>query len=214
MNKDNTHVLSDGKFRWLIFSIVVVAVFEFLSLAGQHLPSTIALPFFAAIILAIGYRTLWNGLKALAKLNFRSINLLMVIAVVGAFYLGQHEEAAVVIVLFTLGERLEEFGIATSKSALQALVDRTPKKATVKGENGVNQEVPVEKIEVGDTLIIKPSDMIALDAEVVLGSSSIDESTITGEPLPRDKHPGDLNRIANRNRPRVAVRARLQFLVS
>lgn len=183
----------DAKFRWLTFSVAVVAIFEFLSLAGWHMPTGLAVPFFAALILAIGYRTIWHGLKALAKLNFRSINLLMVIAVAGAFYLGQYEEAAVVIVLFTLGERLEAFGIQTSKSALQALVERTPKTAKIKGKAvGEEIEVPVEEIGVGDTLIIKPSDMIALDAEVVAGSSSVDESTITGEPLPKDKHAGDL----------------------
>jgi Zn2+/Cd2+-exporting ATPase len=181
---------ADAKFRWLIFSVAVVAVFEFLSLSGWHLPPRVGAPFFAALILAVGWRTLLGGLKALVKLNFRSINLLMVIAVVGAFYLGQYEEAAVVIVLFALGERLEEFGIQTSKSALQALVDRTPKTATVKAEGGT-KEIPVVEVAVGDVLIIKPSDMIALDAEVTSGSSSVDESTITGEPLPKDKHAGD-----------------------
>ena len=185
-------LLRDTKFRWLIFSIIVVAIFEFLSLVGWHLPVNVAVPFFAFVIIAIGYRTLWHGLKALLKLNFRSINLLMLIAVVGAFYLRQFEEAAVVIVLFTLGERLEAFGIATSKSALQALVDRTPKTATIKTSEGMNRELPVDEIQVGDTLIIKPSDMISLDGEVTSGSSSVDESTITGEPLPKDKHEGDL----------------------
>lgn len=182
---------SDAKFRWLILSLIIVAVFEFLSLSGWHLPPLAGAPFFAAIIIAVGHRTIRNGLKALSKLNFKSINLLMVIAVAGAFYLGQYEEAAVVIVLFTLGERLEEFGIQTSKSALQALVDRTPKTATVKGAGG-NKEVPLAEIAIGDILIIKPSDMVAMDAEVVSGSSSVDESTITGEPLPRDKHAGDM----------------------
>jgi Cd2+/Zn2+-exporting ATPase len=181
----------DRKFLWLIFSVAIVAVFEILSLLGWHLPPLVAALFFAAIILAIGWKTLWHGLQALAKLNFRSINLLMLIAVAGAFYLGQYEEAAVVIVLFALGERLEEYGIETSKSALQALVDRTPKTALVK-QNGLEQELKLDAIKVGDILIIKPSDMIALDAEVLSGSSSVDESTITGEPLPRDKHAGDL----------------------
>lgn len=182
-------LLRDAKFRWLIFSIVVVGVFEFFSLAGWHLRPSIAIPFFGALIIAIGRRTLLGGLRALAKLNFRSINLLLLIATVGAFYLGQYEEAAVVIVLFTLGERLEQFGIQTSRSALQALVDRTPKLASVKVPNGT-EERQVSQIAVGDILVIKPSDMIALDAEVVAGSSSVDESTITGEPLPKDKHPG------------------------
>jgi Cd2+/Zn2+-exporting ATPase len=181
----------DVKFRWLVFSIVVVGVFEFLSLAGWHLPSAIDGPFFAALVIAIGHRTLWRGLSALARLDFRSINLLLLIATAGAFYLGEYEEAAVVIVLFNLGERLEEFGIETSKSALQALVDRAPKTATVRADGTVTREVPISQIGVGDTLVIKPSDMIALDAEVVTGASSVDESTITGEPLPKDKHAGD-----------------------
>jgi Cd2+/Zn2+-exporting ATPase len=180
----------DRKFLWLLGSVAVVAVFEFLSLTGRQLPRNVAAPFFALIILAVGWRTIWHGLKALGKLNFRSINLLMVIAMVGAFYLGEYEEAAVVIVLFSLGERLEAFGIQSSKSALQALVDRTPKTGLVKSENG-ELETKLEDIKIGDVLIIKPSDMIPLDAEVSSGASSVDESTITGEPLPRDKHAGD-----------------------
>jgi len=183
----------DRKFLWLIASVALVAVFEFLSLLGENykLRRDIALPFFAVIILAVGWQTLWSGLKALSKFNFRSINLLMTIAVVGAFYLGEYEEAAVVIVLFSLGERLESFGIQSSKSALQALVDRTPKTAKIKSEHGQEKELPLEEIKVGDVLVIKPSDMIALDATVILGASSVDESTITGEPLPKDKHAGD-----------------------
>lgn len=178
---------SDKKFRWLVLSVAVAGGFEFLSLAGIHMRAAVAAPLFAAIIIAIGYRTLLGGLKALLGLNFRSINLLMVIAVAGAFYLGQYEEATVVIVLFTLGERLEQFGIQTSKSALQGLVERTPKTAVVQNKG----EVPVEQVMVGDVLVVKPSDMIAIDGEIVSGSSSVDESTITGEPLPKDKHPGD-----------------------
>ena len=121
-------------------SVALVGVFEFLSLAnidvfaylvGERYSRPVAAVFFAAIILAIGWRTLWSGLQALSKVNFKSINLLMTIAVVGAFYLGEYPEAAVVVVLFTLGETLEKFGIATSKSALQALVDRAPKTSSI-----------------------------------------------------------------------------------
>lgn len=190
----------DTKFRWMIFSVTIVAVFEFLSLADiyvfryivpERYSRWLAAGFFAAIIIAIGWRTLFSGLQALAKINFKSINLLMTIAIIGAFYLGEYEEAAVVVVLFTLGETLEKFGIASSKSALQALVDRTPKMAAIKNTAGQITEIAVEEINVGDILVLKPSDMISLDAEVVSGSSSVDESTITGEPLPKDKHEGD-----------------------
>lgn len=190
----------DAKFRWMIFSVVIVAVFEFLSLAkidvftfalGGKFARPAAIIFFAAIILVIGWRTLWSGLKALSKLNFKSINLLMTIAVAGAFYLGEYPEAAVVVVLFTLGETLEKFGIATSKSALQALVDRAPKTAAIRRAGGEIDSVPLSEVKIGDILVLKPSDMVAMDAEVVSGASSVDESTITGEPLPKDKHTGD-----------------------
>ena len=204
--KQKISLWQDAKFRWMIASVAIVAVFEFLSLAHidvfnlalslrpgwQQYSRFVAAAFFASIILAIGWKTLWNGLKALTKVNFKSINLLMTIAVVGAFYLGEYPEAAVVVVLFTLGETLEKFGIATSKSALQALVDRAPKMASIKDADGQVSEVPLAEINTGDILILKPSDMIPMDAEVVVGSSSVDESTITGEPLPKDKHAGDL----------------------
>ena len=199
MTPKKNSLWSDYKFRWLIFSVLVVAVFEFLSLAGWHLSPGIAVPFFAFVILLIGHRTLFGGLRALLKLNFRSINLLLLIASIGAFYLGEYEEAAVVIVLFTLGERLEQFGIQTSRSALQALVDRTPKTAAVKDAQGVTKEVPVSEIVIGDLLVIKPSDMIAVDAEVVSGSSSVDESTITGEPRAYRGNQGSFGAIVPRN---------------
>lgn len=178
----------DRKFRWLVLSVAVVTLFEALSLGGRKLPDFIAFPFFAAVVLAVGWRTILHGLQALRALNLRSIKLLMVIAVGGAFYLGEYEEAAVVIVLFTLGERFEDFGIAQSKSALRALVERTPKTATIKGRDG---ETPITDIAIDDVVVVKPSEMIALDGVVVAGSSSVDESTITGEPLPKDKNEGD-----------------------
>ncbi len=181
---------SDRKFQWLVVSVAVVAVFEVVALLGWHLPPLIAFPFFAAIILAIGWRVILKGLQALSRLNFQSINLLMLIAVVGAFYLGQYEEAAVVIVLFALGERLETYGIETSKSSLQSLIERTPKTATVKREEDTF-ELDLVKIKVNDVLVVRPSEMIAMDAIVVGGNSSVDESTITGEPIPQDKHKGD-----------------------
>lgn len=187
MEKSHLPLLQDPKFRWLIVSLVVVGLIEIFSLGGWHLPPRIGAPFLAFMIIVVGHRTLRKGLQALIRFNLKSINLLMIIAVCGAFYLRQFEEAAVVIVLFTLGERLEDYGIETSKSALQALIDRSPKTAEVKNKG----EVQIGDIGVGEILIVKPSDRIAMDGVVVTGTSSVDESMITGEPLPHDRHPGD-----------------------
>jgi Cd2+/Zn2+-exporting ATPase len=152
------------------------------------LPYFIEIPLFLAIILGIGYKTLWHGLKALLQLNFKSINALMLIAVIGAFYLGKYEEAAVVIVLYTLAEKLEDLGIEKSQSALGVLIEKMPKVVSIKGKQ---DPILLTDVQVGDILIIKPSDMIALDGKVVAGSSYVDESTITGEPVPQDKYEGD-----------------------
>lgn len=178
----------DTKFLWLLFAAIVVGMFEFLSLANIRLPPLIDLPFFLLFILVIGHDTLWHGLKALLTLNFKSINALMLIAVGGAFYLGKYEEAAVVIVLYTLAEKLEDLGIEKSQSALSALLQKMPKVVSLKN---LPQPVPIQAVKVGDVLIVKPADMIGLDGKIVAGSSYVDESTITGEPIPKDKFVGD-----------------------
>ncbi|HNM14180.1 MAG TPA: heavy metal translocating P-type ATPase, partial [bacterium] len=181
--------IRDRKFLVLLVAVLVVITLEVFSLAGIHVPMPYASFMFLTFILAIGYKVLWNGLKALVKLKFSSINLLMSIAVVAAFYLGEYPEAAVVIVLYTLSERLEEIGIKTSKSALDELVSKSPKTATLKDGN---VDVPIDTIEIGSVIQIKPGDSIPLDGKIVFGNTTVDEATITGEPIPKDKREGDI----------------------
>ncbi|MEZ4805068.1 MAG: cation-translocating P-type ATPase [Bacteroidia bacterium] len=178
----------DRKFIVLITAVIVVVLLEIFSLTGKRIPMPFAPFFYATCILGVGYSVIWNGLKALFKLNFSNINLLMLIAVIGAFYLGEYPEAAVLIVLYILGERLEDIGIDNSKSALDELVNKAPKTAFVKSEQKAQA---IEKIAIGTLIEIKPGDMIPLDGEIISGHSSIDEAAITGEPIPKDKHPGD-----------------------
>lgn len=180
--------IQDKKFRWLLLCVALAVTLEVLSLVGIELPMPYAPFAYAVLILGIGYEVLLNGMKALFKLKFSSINLLMLIAAISAYYLGEYSEAAVVIVLYTLGERLEEIGIGQSKSALNNLVEKTPKTAVIQ-ESGL--AIPIEKIKVGSIIQIKPHDMIPLDGEISFGETSIDESAITGEPIPKDKHVGD-----------------------
>jgi Cd2+/Zn2+-exporting ATPase len=178
----------DKKFVFLLAAVVLALVLEILSVAGVNLPAPYAPYLYAAFILGMGYEILWNGLKSLLKLNFSSINLLMLIAVCAAYYLGEYSEAAVVIVLYALGEQLEDIGIETSLGALDKLVGSAPKTAMVKA---TGQITPVEQIGVGTLIQVKPHDMIALDGTVELGGSAVDESSITGEPLPKEKGVGD-----------------------
>lgn len=178
----------DVKFLWLLAIGILVGLLEFLSLANLRLPEVVAVPFFLLIIVGIGHQTLREGVEALVSVNFKSINLLMLIAVLGAFYLGRYEEAAIIIVLYTLAEKLEEMGIDKSKSVLSSLLEQMPKVVAVKDKG---EGIPVGEVVVGDIVMVRPGEMIALDGKVVGGASYVDESTITGEPIPVDKGIGD-----------------------
>ena len=176
------------KFRWLLVALIVIIPFLVLSYFSIHASLWIELPIFLIIIIIFGIKVFISAFKSLIKFKFSNINLLMTIAVIGAFYLRQFEEATIIIILFALGDNLEEFGIARSQTALKRLVDSTPKTALVKGKEN---EVSIEDIEIGETVIIKPGDIIPMDGIVIFGNSLVDEATITGEPLPRNKYLND-----------------------
>ncbi|SMO52683.1 heavy metal translocating P-type ATPase [Solitalea koreensis] len=178
----------DKKFVYLLTAVFAVILLEILSILGIHIPMPYSPLVFGAFILAIGHKVLWNGVTALSKLKFSSINLLMLIAVMGAFYLGEYPEAAVVIVLYVLGERLEDIGIENSKTALDDLVRKSPKTATLRS---TGETVLIDKIAIGTIIQVKPGDLIPMDGKIVSGETMIDEAAITGEPISQDKHVGD-----------------------
>lgn len=180
-------LLRDKKFKYLLAALFFVFIFEVMSLSNFRLPEWLEIPLFAVICIGIGYPIMWKGIRNLVKFNFKSINTLMFIAICGAFYLKQYPEAAIVVVLFTLGEYMERYGIQKSKSAIQGLVDNAPKTANVKHTG----EKPIQEVKVGEIVIIKPGDQIPLDGKITEGTSFVDESMITGEPIPVDKRTGD-----------------------
>ena len=182
------NILKDRKMIFLLIAVILVITLEVLSLINIHIPMPYAPIVFGCFILGIGYEVVWKGLKALIQFKFSSINLLMLLAVLGAFYLGEYPEGAVVIVLYVLGERLEDIGIEKSKVSLSKLVDNSPKTAILKD---VFQPVEIEKIPIGSIIQIKAGEMIPLDGTIVSGETTVDEATITGEPIPKDKHIGD-----------------------
>lgn len=182
-------LLKDKKFTALLIAVAIVIALEISSLMGIHVPMPFAPFVFGAFVLGIGYGVIWKGIKALAALRFSSINLLMFIAVLGAFYLREYPEAAVVIVLYVLGERLEDIGIEQSKSALDELVSKSPKTAILKA---IGEAVAIDAIPVGTIIAIKPGDLVPLDGKITSGETAVDEAAITGEPIPKDKRQGDL----------------------
>jgi Cd2+/Zn2+-exporting ATPase len=144
---------------------------------------------FLAATLCGGYvtsRRAWISFRALRL----DINALMALAVVGALALGDFAEAATVIFLFSLGQLLESRALERTRRSVRDLVSLAPALARVR-RHGREIEVRLADAVVGDTLVVKPGERVALDGIVVAGSSAVDEAPITGESVPVDKAPGD-----------------------
>lgn len=154
---------------------------------GEHALTTIAL-FLGSIV--ISGRTLFKtGLKNLMKLEF-DMRTLMTIAIIGAVIIGEWAEGAIVVVLFAISEALESYSMDKARHSIRSLMDLAPNEATIR-RNGNEMIIPVEEIALGDTLIVKPGQKIAMDGKVTKGTSSVNQAAITGESVPVYKESGD-----------------------
>jgi Zn2+/Cd2+-exporting ATPase len=133
------------------------------------------------------------GARALTSLRNRhaSIELLVTIAAVGALLIGDTWEAAAVTFLFILGAYLEARTMSQTRKVLGDLLDLAPVTATVIREGRQVETMPLE-VKVGETVLLKPGSRVPVDGEVIKGASRVDESAITGEPMPEEKGEGDL----------------------
>lgn len=148
---------------------------------------------FVLAILAAGVPLLPQAVKAAVRLR-PDMNLLMVVAVVGAAAIGEWHEGATVIFLFSVAEALEHFSLDRARAAIRKLLDLAPRVALVKRHTDggeVEVSVPVEEVDIGEVIVIKPGEKIPLDGEVLAGSSTVNEAPLTGESMPKDKTGGD-----------------------
>lgn len=118
------------------------------------------------------------------------IHVLMVLAAVGAATLGKWAEGALLLFLFSLGHALEQYAMGRAKRAIEALSELAPQTALVR-RDGNTEEVPVEQLQVGDVVIVKPNERIPADGFVVKGEGSVNQAPITGESVPVDKQAVD-----------------------
>lgn len=128
----------------------------------------------------------WHAIK---EKHFDT-DLLMVMAALGAAFLGEFAEGALLLFLFSLGHALEERALDRARAAVRALADLAPKTALVK-RDGKEQELPVESLQLEDIVIVRPGVRIPVDGIILNGNSGIDQSSVTGESLPVDKASGD-----------------------
>ena len=142
-----------------------------------------------AATLFAGWKVFVKGLKNL--LHFRiEETVLMTVAVIAAFVLGEYVEGAMVTLLFTIGELIEDYAVDASRRDIEKLSNLRPDTAVIL-RNGKEEEIPAAEVEIGSTVIVKPHARIPLDGVVTEGSSAIDNSALTGESLPVLVQAGD-----------------------
>ncbi len=156
----------------------------------NFVPPWAATAAFALAILSGGLLVFPVAWKALLARRL-DMNVLMAVAVTGAWFLGDHAEAASVVFLFSLSELLESWASDRARRAIDALMELSPPTAILRNADGTETEMPVADVSVGSEILVKSGSRIALDGEVVSGNSSVDQSPITGESVPVDKGAGD-----------------------
>lgn len=129
----------------------------------------------------------WQALK----IKVISIDLLVTLAILGAFVIQEFEESSIVAFLFLFGAYLEQKTLAKTRSAIKELVEMVPETALRQTEDGDFEEVDLDDLDEGDILLVKTGGKIPVDGEVVSGSGTANEASITGESMPLGKKPGD-----------------------
>lgn len=118
------------------------------------------------------------------------IDFLMVAAAAGAASIGHAGEGALLLVLFSLGHAAEHYALGRAQRSIEALAKLRPTTATVWDESsGQTRELAIERLEIGDIVMVRPDSRIAADGVVVMGESDVDQSAVTGESIPVDKSP-------------------------
>ncbi|MFQ6077328.1 MAG: heavy metal translocating P-type ATPase, partial [Candidatus Bathyarchaeia archaeon] len=161
-------------------SILLITGFYLEFFLSEHLLSEVAFLIATAIS---GYEIARIGLSTLIFDRRFSINLLILIAAVGAFTIGHGEEGATVAFLFYVAEALEDYASERARSSIEALMELAPEVAVVR-RNGDEVEVPVHDVGVDEVVLIRPGERIPLDGIVVKGISSVNQAPITGESVP------------------------------
>lgn len=154
-----------------------------------------------------GFYTVKEAIENLRAKRFE-IDTLMLVAAAGAGALGEWGEGALLLFLFSLGHSLEHYAMGRARRAIEALAKLAPETATVR-RGGGTEVVGLDKLEVGDVVVVKPNERLPADGVVVVGNSSVNQAPVTGESVPVDKKPVADGKAAIGNFERVAAESRV-----
>ena len=174
--------------RWAALATALFAAGLAARLA--HAPGAAAGALFLACYAAGGWQPGLAGLRALHRKTL-DVDLLMVFAAVAAAAAGQVLDGGLLIVIFATSGALEAVAAQRTAQAVRGLLDLAPEQATRLDDTGGEQLADAASLQISDVILVRPGERIGADGQVLSGSSDVDQATITGEPLPVTKNPGD-----------------------
>ncbi|MCX7718736.1 MAG: heavy metal translocating P-type ATPase [Candidatus Sumerlaeaceae bacterium] len=165
----------------------------FVSMVAAHAAHHLNAPGWSTALYTVaylsgGYFGVLAGYQSLRQLTI-DVDLLMVLAALGAAYIGHPFEGAMLLFLFSLSNVLQTYAIDRARHAIHSLMKLRPETALVR-RNGETRLLPIGELVVGDTVIVRPGERVPLDGTVIEGTSYLDESSVTGESMPVAKEPG------------------------
>ncbi|WP_129260073.1 heavy metal translocating P-type ATPase [Streptomyces sp. M3] len=183
-----TRALALTEARWAGAALTLFLLALPLDLTGA--PGWTWGPLYALVYAAGGWEPALSGLRELRE-KVLDVDLLMIVAALGAASIGQVRDGALLIVIFAASGALEALATARTQDAVRGLLDLAPTTASRIAADGGEASVATGDLVVGDVIRIRPGERVGADGRVLDGASEVDQATITGEPLPRVKEPGD-----------------------
>ncbi|MBW3709605.1 heavy metal translocating P-type ATPase [Streptomyces griseus] len=183
-----TRLLALPEARWALTALVLFLLALPIYLLDG--PAWLWGTLFAATYATGGWEPGWEGLKALKEKTL-DVDLLMVVAALGAAAIGQILDGALLIVIFATSGALEAVATARTADSVRGLLDLAPTTATRLLPDGTEETAETDQLATGDTILVRPGERVGADGQVLDGSSDVDQATITGEPLPVAKQAGD-----------------------
>ncbi|MGC5543595.1 heavy metal translocating P-type ATPase [Streptomyces griseus] len=188
MPRRRTRVFALSETRWAVTALTLFLLALPIQLAGAS--AWVWGPLYGVVYVTGGWEPAREGLRALREKTL-DVDLLMIVAAIGAASIGQVMDGALLIVIFATSGALEALATARTQDAVRGLLDLAPATATLVLDDGSETTVATRDLVVGNTLLVRPGEQVGADGRVTDGASEVDQATITGEPLPVAKEAGD-----------------------
>lgn len=176
--------------------LYVIGLVLYLIALLSPLPESLSHLFMLSAMVVAGYQVIFEGIGETITESIRlkkfwpNVHILMTLAAIGAVFLGDYDEGALLILIFSGAHFLEEYAEGRSKREITALLKMNPTKARLRQANGEYAMVEVETLKIGDQLKVLPGDQVPTDGVILEGSSTLNESSINGESMPQEKNVG------------------------